>query len=155
MKNYLLTLLIVSLLTGGICFLSSGTSHEKHLRYLSMILTLLAMISPLPGLFSSFGQTDGPLITIPSELRSEYGALLKTQTEERLNENIQNVCLKNFDLTKDDISVFCKMNLAQDGAFSLGEISVRLCSTKAVLKREELREYLITLCDTVLFYENL
>ncbi|MBQ8235460.1 MAG: hypothetical protein IJZ37_02100 [Clostridia bacterium] len=155
MKNYLLTLLIVCLLTGGVCFLSSGSSHEKHLRYLCMLLTLLAMISPLPGLLSSFGQTEDPLITLPPELRSEYGELLKEQTEERLNENLQNVFFKDFDLAQNEIFVSCKMDLAEDGAFSLKGITVRLCSPKAVLKREALREYLHTLCDTVVFYEEL
>ena len=47
MKIYLLSLLFLSALSGGILYLSEGKRYEKHLKYLSLLLILTFTLAPL------------------------------------------------------------------------------------------------------------
>ena len=140
MKNYLLTLLFVSAITGGLCYLSSGSFYEKQLRYLSMLLTLLALLSPLPTLFSSFDGTV-PKMDLPSDQFASYGALLKEATEERINEQLSEEICRICNLKEEEFEVNCVLNLDEERSlFSMEEIKITMFSLSAVAKREQIRE---------------
>ena len=156
MKNYLLTLLFVSALTGGVVYLSTGSSYEKHLRYLSTLLILLALLSPLPSLFSSFGAVSVPEVTDPAVLSSEYGSLLRDRTEQRLNDELTYRISSLCNLTKDDFSLSCHIELDEEKAvLTLQSITVKLFTLDSTVQREEIRRELLAVCPVIYFQEEI
>lgn len=154
MKNYLLTLLFVSALTGSIVYLSTGSGYEKHLRYLCTLLTLLALLSPLPTLFSTFESTPLPEIPQQTTPSSEYGLLLKKKTEERLNEELTYKITEYCDLPENEFSVECHIALEQESLMVLDNITVKLHTLAATVKREQIRSELLPVCSVVHFKEE-
>lgn len=156
MKNYLLTLLFVSALTGGIVYLSTGSFYEKYVRYLATILSLLALLSPLPTFFSSFEGPSEPEISLPSDLPSEYGELLKAQTEKRLNEELTLLIIDKCALSSNDFTLLCHISLnPEQSTLTLESISVTLHSLHAISKREALSKHLSDFSASLIFTEKL
>ncbi len=150
-------MVFICALTGGINFLSSGSCYEKHLRYLSMLLTLLALLAPLPNLLSSFEQAKPPEeLVVEPELVSRYGTLLKEQTEKRLNEEITGRIKDQCGLNNTEFSVSCHLILDEKtSSFSIGEISLTLRTAKAVAHRESIRALIAPISKNCIFKEDL
>ena len=156
MKNYLFTLLFVSALTGGLVYLSTGSFYEKHLRYLATLLSLLALLSPLPALFSSLRTDAFEEITISKELSSNYGTLLKNETEKRLNEELTHQIKERCALANEDFAIEFHLSLnEEESLLGLEGVTVHLYSLSSIAKREEIRQVLLSVCQTITFTEEI
>ncbi|MBQ8215575.1 MAG: hypothetical protein IJX59_05675 [Clostridia bacterium] len=154
MKHYLITLILISIITGGLSYLSSGFCYEKQIRYLSMLLTLLALLSPLPTLLSSVD--PGHLeVTLPEQADSAFGMLLKDKTEERINEQLCAEIIRRCGLKENDFTVRTELILDKDrSTFSMSGVEISLHSIGAVLKREEIRSVVKIVSENCVFKEE-
>lgn len=155
MKTYLLTILFVSVITGGLSYLSSGSSYEKQLRYLSMLLTLLALLTPLPALFSSYEATI-PTLDLPAEQFASYATLLKEKTAERLNEQLSEEICRRCSLDKTEFSVNTVLSVDEEQSLlSVEGIEITLHSLSAIVKREQIRKITSEVSDRCEFLEKI
>lgn len=154
MKNYLITLILISIITGAFSYLSSGFCYEKQIRYLSMLLTLLALLSPLPALLSTI-DPDHLEIALPEQADSAFGMLLKSKTEERINEQLCAEITRRCGLKEDEFTVRTELFLDKEqSTFSMSGVEICLHSIGAIVKREEIRSVVAMVSENCIFKEE-
>ena len=105
MKLYLLSVLFLSALSGGILYLSEGKRYEKHLKYLSLLLILTFTLAPLGKLLhqsfsfslETFPETSGDL--------SAYRSNLVSETKKNLEQSLKEQILSKTGLEDADFSL--------------------------------------------------
>ncbi len=154
MKIYLLSLLFLSALSGGILYLSEGKRYEKHLKYLSLLLILTLTLAPLGKLLhqsfsfslETFPETSGDL--------SAYRSNLVSETEKNLEQSLKEQILSKTGLEDADFSLDIEIS-AEEFTLSTKSVTCTLFSLSAVAKREHIRNILDALSAPIIFKEEL
>ena len=155
MKTYLLTMTFLSFLSGGMLYLAKGRRFEKHLRYLSSLILLLCLLSPLKSLLSSDLSALFEGITAPpASFQSGYGELLTRESARALEEELTAQIEKKTALGKDEFSVEIRLKL-NGTELSVDEVVCRLFSVAAAAKREKIAAVLAQVGEDAVFIEEL
>jgi hypothetical protein len=134
MKNYFMILLITGIFGSVASVLSDGTSLGKYVKYISALVCVILVITPLKGVFKSISiPFDSPKETVFSSNDLTLAAI--KLTEEQISKKIE----EKFGIIPTDISI----DIDRDGKITLS----------ASLKEEDedirpqIDEYIKSLCD--------
>jgi len=143
MKTYLLTLIVLSFLSGALLWLFSSSKYEKHLRYLCSLVLLICLAAPLKDIFSGNLSSLFPTFEQSSTVyASSYGARLRQVGAEALEKELTAAVASGADLDEQDFTL--RAHIALDGTdLSLTSVEVTLHTVKAVAAREKIRSLLL------------
>ena len=142
MKTYLLTLIVLSFLSGALLWLFSSSKYEKHLRYLCSLVLLLCLAAPLKEVFAGNLASLFPTFEQSSEeYESGYGARLRQVGAEALEKELTAAVANGAGLETKDFTVKAHISLAETD-LSLTSVEVLLHTVKAVASREKIRSLL-------------
>lgn len=155
MKAYILTIVALSALTGGCFYLAQGKKFEKHIQYLGTLVLLIALISPLPKLFST---ELSDLLSFEDHTADindgQYVNALKKESEQRLGKEFSALIARKCRLSEKDFTVRITLSY-ENKEFDIDMVSVTLNSFHAVTQRENIRKILEEYTENILFDESL
>ncbi len=147
-------MIVLSAITGGCFYLAEGKKFEKHLKYLGTLVMIIALISPLPRLFSEgfseFLSVNGVNLQISDET---YAQALKKEAEKRLDEDFSSLIANKCELPKDTFTVHTVLTY-ENKQFDIGTVEIKLHTLAAVTKREEIRKIITEYTQNIVFVEE-
>lgn len=133
MKNYFLILLTAGIVGSIASVLTDSSSLGKYVKYISALVCVIIVITPLKSVFKAFSVSVSP----PTETVYSQDTLTNTATditEKQISEKIK----EKFGITPTEVSI----NIDTDGKITL---SVSLCEADEIY-RKDIDEYISTLC---------
>lgn len=155
MKVYVLTLVLLSLLSGGMLYLMKNSKYEKHLRYLCSLVLIVCLLLPLKSLLSfDVGTLIDGLTVDPQSVESGYTERLLKTAAQALEEELSAEIKNKTGLGDSDFSLFVTL-AEKEKQISFSRLDCRLYSVLAVANREKIEKILSPYTDHPYFTEEL